>query len=87
MNKTAHVHYKHRGDKAHSEETNQDYAMKIISKKRLIKRSGFLRKPPPRKSANGVAQAGPAPPLEKIYREIALLKKLDHPNVVKARGL
>ena len=34
--------------KAHSQETNIDYAMKIISKKRLIKRSGFLRKPPPR---------------------------------------
>ena len=84
MNKVARVHSKNRVDKAHSEETNQDYAMKIISKKRLIKRSGFLRKPPPRKSANGVTQAGPAPPLEKIYREIALLKKLDHPNVVKA---
>ena len=40
---------------AHNQENGQDYAMKIISKKRLIKRSGFLRKPPPRKS-NGSAR-------------------------------
>ena len=27
--------------------------------------------------------AVPANPLERVYREIAILKKLDHPNVVK----
>ena len=27
--------------------------------------------------------AVPTNPLERVYREIAILKKLDHPNVVK----
>ena len=85
------------------QQTNKDYAMKIIrqilrelkigknrnanisyygllqkfnsSKRRLMKRSGFLRIPPKRKSA-GKSSSGPSAysPLEKVYREIALLK-------------
>jgi len=35
---------------------------------------------PSRKSSIGKPQEDP---LEKVYREIAIMKKLDHPNVVK----
>lgn len=35
-------------------------------------------KPPPR-----IAQSKINNPLENVYREIAILKKLDHPNIVK----
>lgn len=49
--------------------------MKILSKKKLLKKAGvFGRVAPNRKGTN---------PLDKVYREIAVLKKLDHPNVVK----
>ena len=70
---------------AHSCDNDTDYAMKIISKRRLMKRSGFLRKPPPRKSQNGkVPNKAPVlSPLDKVYKEIALLKKISHPNLVK----
>ncbi|PIK50922.1 putative calcium/calmodulin-dependent protein kinase kinase 1 [Apostichopus japonicus] len=55
-------------------------AMKILSKKKLIRRGGFARRPPPRgKKPNKV----PKSPLERVYQEIAILKKLDHPNIVK----
>jgi len=66
------------------QQTNKDYAMKIISKRRLMKRSGFLRIPPKRKSA-GKSSSGPSAysPLEKVYREIALLRKINHANLVK----
>lgn len=61
---------------AYNEEDKTHYAMKILSKKKLMKKAGiFGRMAPGRK--------GLANPLAKVYREIALLKKLDHPNVVK----
>ncbi|KAK0166847.1 hypothetical protein PV327_004327 [Microctonus hyperodae] len=61
---------------AYNEEDETHYAMKILSKKKLMKKAGiFGRMAPGKKSA--------ANPLAKVYREIALLKKLDHPNVVK----
>ncbi|KAL7844065.1 hypothetical protein SRHO_G00226040 [Serrasalmus rhombeus] len=69
---------------AYNEDDNTYYAMKVLSKKRLMRQAGFPRRPPPRgaKSApEGQPQA--KGPLERVYQEIAILKKLDHPNVVK----
>uniref|UniRef100_A0A8D2LKP7 Calcium/calmodulin dependent protein kinase kinase 1 n=1 Tax=Varanus komodoensis TaxID=61221 RepID=A0A8D2LKP7_VARKO len=59
-------------------------AMKVLSKKKLLKQYGFPRRPPPRgsKAAAG-GQPKPMAPLDRIYQEIAILKKLDHINVVK----
>uniref|UniRef100_A0A1B6D1P5 calcium/calmodulin-dependent protein kinase n=1 Tax=Clastoptera arizonana TaxID=38151 RepID=A0A1B6D1P5_9HEMI len=60
---------------AYNEEDDTHYAMKILSKKKLLKKAGcFGRTVPNRKNTN---------PLDRVYREIAVLKKLDHPNVVK----
>ncbi|KAM6931798.1 calcium/calmodulin-dependent protein kinase kinase 1b [Lycodopsis pacificus] len=61
---------------AYNEDSEQYYAMKVVSKKRLMKQGGFLRRLPPQAS-------NAAFPLEKMYKEIAILKKLDHHNVVK----
>ncbi|XP_073903268.1 calcium/calmodulin-dependent protein kinase kinase 1 isoform X6 [Castor canadensis] len=69
---------------AYNESEDRHYAMKVLSKKKLLKQYGFPRRPPPRGSQ--VAQGGPAKqllPLERVYQEIAILKKLDHVNVVK----
>ncbi|XP_071945010.1 calcium/calmodulin-dependent protein kinase kinase 1-like isoform X2 [Antedon mediterranea] len=63
---------------AYNEEDNKNYAMKILSKKRLIRKGGFARRPPPRGG-----RKVPKTPLDRVYQEIAILKKLDHPNVVK----
>lgn len=60
----------------YNEEDETQYAMKILSKKKLMKKAGIFGRMAPGKK-------GAANPLAKVYREIALLKKLDHPNVVK----
>uniref|UniRef100_A0A2R8PLM0 calcium/calmodulin-dependent protein kinase n=1 Tax=Callithrix jacchus TaxID=9483 RepID=A0A2R8PLM0_CALJA len=69
---------------AYNESEDRHYAMKVLSKKKLLKQYGFPRRPPPRGSQ--AARGGPAKqllPLERVYQEIAILKKLDHVNVVK----
>jgi len=67
---------------AYNREEDKNYAMKILSKKKLQKKAGvFGRRPPNRKGAT--SQKKPENPLDKVYREIAILKKVDHPNVVK----
>ncbi|XP_023169604.2 calcium/calmodulin-dependent protein kinase kinase 1 [Drosophila hydei] len=58
---------------AYSEEDSTHYAMKILSKKRLLRQAAFMRRGPKQATS----------PLDRVYREIAVLKKLDHPNVVK----
>ncbi|KAF9406238.1 hypothetical protein HW555_013321 [Spodoptera exigua] len=54
-------------------------AMKILSKRKLMRRAGLFGRAPPRRPGPGP----PPSPLQRVYREIAVLKKLDHPNVVK----
>lgn len=55
--------------------------MKILSKKKLLQKAGiFGRMAPSRKSQGKAAIENP---LNRVYREVAILKKLDHPNVVK----
>ncbi|GAB0091652.1 calcium/calmodulin-dependent protein kinase kinase 1 [Sergentomyia squamirostris] len=58
---------------AYSEEDSIHYAMKILSKRKLLRKAGLLPRGP-RKTTS---------PLDRVYKEIAVLKKLDHPNVVK----
>uniref|UniRef100_A0A8B9ZUT1 Calcium/calmodulin dependent protein kinase kinase 1 n=1 Tax=Anas zonorhyncha TaxID=75864 RepID=A0A8B9ZUT1_9AVES len=59
-------------------------AMKVLSKKKLLKQYGFPRRPPPRGSkASTGEQPKPMAPLDRVYQEIAILKKLDHVNIVK----
>ncbi|XP_074061693.1 calcium/calmodulin-dependent protein kinase kinase 2 isoform X2 [Macrotis lagotis] len=69
---------------AYNEDDNTYYAMKVLSKKKLVRQAGFPRRPPPRgtkPTSEGCIQ--PKGPIEQVYQEIAILKKLDHPNVVK----
>ncbi|TRY89428.1 hypothetical protein DNTS_010828 [Danionella cerebrum] len=69
---------------AYNEDEDQYYAMKLVSKKKLIKQLGFPRRPPSRES-NGSQEnlLKPSGLLDRVYQEIAILKKLDHLNVVK----
>ncbi|CAL8352814.1 unnamed protein product [Lota lota] len=63
---------------AYDEDAGKFYAMKVVSKKKMMKQCGFLRRPPPQGSCSK-----PLEPLQRVYQEIAILKKLDHHNIVK----
>lgn len=54
--------------------------MKMISKKKLLKKTCLLRCAPTRQNSSPYPDNNS---LNRVYREIAILKKLDHPNVVK----
>ncbi|XP_036392685.1 calcium/calmodulin-dependent protein kinase kinase 1-like [Megalops cyprinoides] len=69
---------------AYNEDDDKYYAMKVVSKKRMMKQYGFPRRPPPRGSQlNQGDQSKVMGPLDRVYQEIAILKKLDHLNIVK----
>uniref|UniRef100_A0A8C9W814 Calcium/calmodulin-dependent protein kinase kinase 1, alpha b n=1 Tax=Scleropages formosus TaxID=113540 RepID=A0A8C9W814_SCLFO len=69
---------------AYNEDDDKYYAMKVVSKKKLLKQCGFPRRPPPRGQESVQGQEPRVlGPLERVYQEIAILKKLDHLNVVK----
>uniref|UniRef100_A0A3P9KLJ2 calcium/calmodulin-dependent protein kinase n=1 Tax=Oryzias latipes TaxID=8090 RepID=A0A3P9KLJ2_ORYLA len=65
---------------AYDEGSEQYYAMKVVSKKKLMRQCGFLRLPSANLQQDGYPKG--MLPLDRIYREIAILKKLDHHNVV-----
>ncbi|KAG8182334.1 hypothetical protein JTE90_028179 [Oedothorax gibbosus] len=64
---------------AYNEEDDTHYAMKVLSKKKLMRRAGLYGRVPPTRDG----QKTRIGPLAQIYREIAILKKLNHTNVVK----
>lgn len=66
---------------AYNEEDDTHYAMKILSKKKLLKKAGVFGRMAPNRKKPGTPYTDS--PLERVYREIAILKKLDHPNIVK----
>jgi len=69
---------------AYNKDDDVQYAMKILSKKKLKRKGGiFGRKLPNRKAPGGAERKQSENPLQKVYREIAIMKKLDHPNVTK----
>ncbi|XP_072209390.1 calcium/calmodulin-dependent protein kinase kinase 1 isoform X1 [Excalfactoria chinensis] len=69
---------------AYNKDDDKYYAMKVLSKKKLLKQYGFPRRPPPRGSKTSTGeQSKSMAPLDRVYQEIAILKKLDHVNVVK----
>uniref|UniRef100_A0A8C7HYC2 Calcium/calmodulin dependent protein kinase kinase 1 n=1 Tax=Oncorhynchus kisutch TaxID=8019 RepID=A0A8C7HYC2_ONCKI len=62
---------------------SQGSVLNVFSKKKLMKMCGFPRRPPPRgASTEQGLPPKPLGPLERVYQEIAILKKLDHLNIV-----
>jgi [calcium/calmodulin-dependent protein kinase] kinase len=81
------------------DDDGKPYAMKIVSKRRMRRHSVFLGTPPRRRSitpqrksdtrlnevvsSGGSGMSSSRSPLASVYREIAILKKLSHNNMVQ----
>jgi [calcium/calmodulin-dependent protein kinase] kinase len=70
-----------------SQSDSTSYAMKCVSKRRLLRQDG-LRRPSaaPQGSPGRAAISAPPSPssgLQNLKREVAILKKLSHPNIVR----
>ncbi|CAD5213749.1 unnamed protein product [Bursaphelenchus okinawaensis] len=65
---------------AYNQEDHNLYAMKVLDKAKLLKNFACFRPPPARK--NRATSAVHRDPLILINKEIAILKKLRHPNIV-----
>ncbi|TKR76494.1 hypothetical protein L596_017620 [Steinernema carpocapsae] len=66
---------------AYNEQDKNLYALKVLDKIKLLKNFACFRAPPARK--NKPAPAVCRNPLQLVQKEIAILKKLNHPNVVR----
>ncbi|CAG0885478.1 unnamed protein product [Cyprideis torosa] len=66
---------------AYDETNDVHYALKIMSKKKLKKKAGIFGRQAPRRQGSVTTMI--EDPMQKIQREIAIHKKLDHPNVIK----
>uniref|UniRef100_A0A0K0G023 calcium/calmodulin-dependent protein kinase n=1 Tax=Strongyloides venezuelensis TaxID=75913 RepID=A0A0K0G023_STRVS len=66
---------------AYNEKDEKHYAMKVLDKMKLLKNFACFRPPPTRKCRPPPSIR--ANPLQLVQREIAILKKLSHPNIVK----
>ncbi|KZS13748.1 Uncharacterized protein APZ42_021144 [Daphnia magna] len=68
---------------AHDTLNNVDYAMKIMSRKKLLQKGGFFGRQAPQRNKFAKKSGTISHPLDRLRREIAVLQKVDHPNVVK----
>lgn len=67
---------------AYNEKDKNIYALKVLDKMKLLKNFACFRPPPNRKNKRPIPQAM-RDPMQIVQREIAILKKLNHPNIVK----
>ncbi|VDM08189.1 unnamed protein product [Wuchereria bancrofti] len=68
---------------AYNEEDKNLYALKMLDKMKLLKNFACFRRPPTRRISNYSPMRFPRDPMQAVQREIAILKKLSHPNIVK----
>ncbi|VIO92139.1 Cam kinase kinase protein 1, isoform a, putative [Brugia malayi] len=68
---------------AYNEEDKNLYALKVLDKMKLLKNFACFRPPPTRRINNYSSVRFPRDPIKAVQREIAILKKLSHPNIVK----